>query len=255
MIRKERLTGNVLDAVIQIISLAIVQNHLATKIKRPSLEVLGAIVKNDTGDKTNDETCLMAQSSNEVTLNSSRYSDDASSLDNDSMKIEYDNLCEISLKIINKNKILKTKRDLLKKEILELNKKIKKLDRTKEVEIVRKSCEELKSENAKLKETQVKFVKFDKSVNSLREMLNNQKSPSCKIGLGFDSDKASTSGTKTMSFVGSSAEKGTDGSTIKASDFVITKKKLIHNSIDESKKPSLKPSPKSGMPENMLGTR
>ncbi|GJV93103.1 DUF4219 domain-containing protein [Tanacetum coccineum] len=31
--------------VIQIISLAIVQNHLATKIKRPSLEVLGAIMK------------------------------------------------------------------------------------------------------------------------------------------------------------------------------------------------------------------
>nr|GEU43563.1 UBN2 domain-containing protein [Tanacetum cinerariifolium] len=33
------------DAVIQIISLAIVQNHLATNIKRPSSEVLGAIAK------------------------------------------------------------------------------------------------------------------------------------------------------------------------------------------------------------------
>nr|GEY42604.1 DUF4219 domain-containing protein/UBN2 domain-containing protein [Tanacetum cinerariifolium]GEY42620.1 DUF4219 domain-containing protein/UBN2 domain-containing protein [Tanacetum cinerariifolium] len=43
--RKEKVTGNVLDAVIQIISLVIVQNHLATKIKRPSLEVLGAIAK------------------------------------------------------------------------------------------------------------------------------------------------------------------------------------------------------------------
>ncbi|GKB93473.1 hypothetical protein Tco_0979610, partial [Tanacetum coccineum] len=60
--------------------------------------------KNDAEDKTNDETCLMAQSSNEVTLNSSQYSDDASSLDNDSLQIEYDSLCEISLKIINKNK-------------------------------------------------------------------------------------------------------------------------------------------------------
>ncbi|GKG20044.1 hypothetical protein Tco_0379845, partial [Tanacetum coccineum] len=48
-------------------------------------------------------------------------------------------------------------------------------------------------------------------------MLNNQKSPSCKIGLGFDSDKASTSGTKTMSFVGSSAEKVTDGCTLPGS--------------------------------------
>ncbi|GJS75505.1 hypothetical protein Tco_0725386 [Tanacetum coccineum] len=41
----------------------------------------------DAKDKTNDETCLMAQSSNEVTLNSSYYSDNASSLDNDSMQI------------------------------------------------------------------------------------------------------------------------------------------------------------------------
>nr|GEX71224.1 uncharacterized mitochondrial protein AtMg00810-like [Tanacetum cinerariifolium] len=158
----------------------------------------------------------------------------------------------------------------------ELIENLKKLERSKEIEIACKSCDELKSENAKLKETQVNFVKFDKSANSIREMLNNQKSPSCKIGLGFDSDKASTSETKTMSFVGSSAEKATDGSTIKGhgstlprsvsrkddqkgtehvfsphlssrSDFVITRKKLIHNSIDESKKPSLKSSLKSGI--------
>ncbi|GKE83718.1 zf-CCHC domain-containing protein, partial [Tanacetum coccineum] len=43
--------------------------------------------ENDVEDKTNDETCLMVQSSNEETLNSSYQSDDASSLDNDSMKI------------------------------------------------------------------------------------------------------------------------------------------------------------------------
>nr|GEV49454.1 retrovirus-related Pol polyprotein from transposon TNT 1-94 [Tanacetum cinerariifolium] len=188
MRRKERVTGNVLDAVFQIISLAIVQNHLATNIKMPSLEVLGVIEK---------------------------MTDNASSLDNDSMKIDFNNLYEISLKIIIKNKILKTKRDLLEKEILELNEKIKKLERSKEIEIACKSCEELKLENAKLKKTQVKFVKFDKNANSLREMLNNQKLPSCKVGLGFDSHKASTSGTKTMSFIGSSAEKAMDGSTIK----------------------------------------
>ncbi|GJT31300.1 hypothetical protein Tco_0911575 [Tanacetum coccineum] len=125
MKRKERVTGNVLDAVIQIISLTIVQNHLATKIKRPSLEVLGAIAK----------MTPKAKSSNEVTLNSSYHSDDTSSLDNNSMQIEYDSLCEISLKIINKNKILKTKRDLLEKEILEFNDKIKKLERSKDIEI------------------------------------------------------------------------------------------------------------------------
>ncbi|GJR39216.1 zf-CCHC domain-containing protein [Tanacetum coccineum] len=114
--------------------------------------------ENDAEDKTNDETCLMAQSSNEVTLNSSHYSDNASSLDNDCMQIEYDGLCEISLKIINKNKILKTKTNLLEKEILELNEKIKKLERSKEIKIACKSCDEIKLENAKLKETQVKFV-------------------------------------------------------------------------------------------------
>ncbi|GJS51713.1 hypothetical protein Tco_0625075 [Tanacetum coccineum] len=157
----------------------------------------------------------MAQSSNEIALNYSYYSDNASSLDNDNMHIEYDSLCEISLKIINKNKILKYKRDLLEKEILELNEKIKKLKRSKEIKNACKSCEELKSENAKLKETQVKFVKFNKSANSLREMLNKQKLPSRKIGLGFDSSKASTCGTKIMSFVESSTEKAMDGSTIK----------------------------------------
>ncbi|GJW69921.1 zf-CCHC domain-containing protein [Tanacetum coccineum] len=159
-------------------------------------------------------------------------------------------------------------RDLLEKEILELNEKIKKLEKSKEIEIPCKSCEELKSKNAKLKETQVKFVKFDKSTNSLKEMLNSQKSPSCKIGLGFNSSKASTSETKIMSFVESSVEKETDGSTIKVngstmpgsvshtngeigtehvftppmssrSDFVINRKKLIHTRIDKSKKPSL----------------
>ncbi|GJR96241.1 hypothetical protein Tco_0268415 [Tanacetum coccineum] len=45
MRRAVRVTGNILDAVIQIISLEIVQNHLTTKIKRPSLKVLGAIAK------------------------------------------------------------------------------------------------------------------------------------------------------------------------------------------------------------------
>ncbi|GJW36280.1 hypothetical protein Tco_0059200 [Tanacetum coccineum] len=107
--------------------------------------------ENDVEDKTNDETCLMAQSSNEIAC---------------------------------------------------------------------KSCEELKLENVKLKETQVKFDKFDKSANSLREMLNNQKLSNCKVGLGFDCGKASTSRTKTMSFVGSSAEKAMDGSTIKVAQIL-----------------------------------
>nr|GEV85122.1 retrovirus-related Pol polyprotein from transposon TNT 1-94 [Tanacetum cinerariifolium] len=89
------------------------------------------------------------------------------------------------------------------------------------------------------------------------------------LSLGFDSSKASTSGTKPISFIWSSTGNATNGSTIKAdgstipesmdppssekvakhvfslpmcsrSDFVITKKKLIHNKILESKKSPLK---------------
>ncbi|GJV75416.1 zf-CCHC domain-containing protein [Tanacetum coccineum] len=81
--------------------------------------------ENEVDDKTNDVTCLMAQSSNEVTLDSSHYSDDASSFDDDI-------------------------------------------------------------------------------------------TPSCKIGLGFDKSKVSTSGTKPISFVGSTIELEGDESTIKA---------------------------------------
>ncbi|GJR71424.1 hypothetical protein Tco_0083789 [Tanacetum coccineum] len=166
--------------------------------------------------------------------------------------------------------------ELIENEVLELNEKIKKLERSKEIDIACRLCQELKSENARLKETQAKFVKFDKSANLLREMLDNQKSSSCKVGLGFDSNKASTSRTKPITFVGSSVKKAMDGSTIKVhgstllgsvsrtngekltehvfsppmssrSDFVITTKKLIHNKIDASKKPSSKPSLKSGI--------
>ncbi|GJR00790.1 zf-CCHC domain-containing protein [Tanacetum coccineum] len=97
--------------------------------------------KNEVNDKTNKETCLMAQSSNEVTLDSSHFRDNASFLDDDSMQIEYNKLCEISLKIINKNKILKTKRELLEKVILELQEKIKKLERNKVADIGCESCQ------------------------------------------------------------------------------------------------------------------
>ncbi|GKA65688.1 hypothetical protein Tco_0765395, partial [Tanacetum coccineum] len=52
--------------------------------------------ENKVEDKINNKTCLMAQSSNEVTLDYSYYCDNVSSLDDDSIQIEYDNLCEIS---------------------------------------------------------------------------------------------------------------------------------------------------------------
>ncbi|GJR29062.1 hypothetical protein Tco_1105294 [Tanacetum coccineum] len=63
--RKERVTINLLDAVIQIISLAIVQNHL-NKYQKAFIGGSWSDSENDAEDKTNDETCLMAQSSNEL---------------------------------------------------------------------------------------------------------------------------------------------------------------------------------------------
>nr|GEX77421.1 hypothetical protein [Tanacetum cinerariifolium] len=45
--------------------------------------------ENEVENKTNEETCLMAQPSNEVTLESSYFSDNASSLDDDSMQTQY----------------------------------------------------------------------------------------------------------------------------------------------------------------------
>ncbi|GKE98326.1 hypothetical protein Tco_0021677, partial [Tanacetum coccineum] len=65
MRRKERVTGNVLDAVIQIISLAIVQKPSSNKYQKAFIGGSWSDSENDAKDKTNDETYLMAQSSNE----------------------------------------------------------------------------------------------------------------------------------------------------------------------------------------------
>ncbi|GKB79190.1 retrovirus-related pol polyprotein from transposon TNT 1-94 [Tanacetum coccineum] len=193
------LSSLALDELIDNLKVHEVVMEKDSKIYRGKKE---RVNENDAEDKTNDETCLMAQSSNEVTLNSSHYSDDASSLDNDSMQIEYDSLCEISLKIINKNKILKTKRDLLEKEILELNEKIKKLKRSKEVEIACARSTYLES----------------------RVLTYGEKGTEHVFSLPMSS----------------------------RSDFVITRKKLIQNSIDQSKKSYLEPSPKSDIVEESL---
>ncbi|GJZ53088.1 hypothetical protein Tco_0607973 [Tanacetum coccineum] len=164
--------------------------------------------ENKAEEKTNEETCLMAQSSNEVTLDSSYFSDNASFLDDDSMQIEYNNLC-------------------------------KKLERNKEIDI---ECE----------------------------------SPSSKVGLGFDKNEVSTSGTMQVHFVRSAVVLAGNGSTIKVdgstipgffnpstsqneaksflsphvssrSDYVIVRKKLIHENIENSKRPPLKSSLKNGL--------
>ncbi|GJS55756.1 retrovirus-related pol polyprotein from transposon TNT 1-94 [Tanacetum coccineum] len=58
-------------------------------------------------EKVKDETCLVAQASNEVCSESSYFSDENSSIDDLVLDNEYDKLCKMSLKIITKNKRLK----------------------------------------------------------------------------------------------------------------------------------------------------
>ncbi|GKE43045.1 hypothetical protein Tco_1470329, partial [Tanacetum coccineum] len=54
-----------------------------SKIYRGQKERVKSIALKAKKESSDDETCLISQSSNEVTLNSSHYSDNASSLDND----------------------------------------------------------------------------------------------------------------------------------------------------------------------------
>ncbi|GJZ71163.1 hypothetical protein Tco_0635014 [Tanacetum coccineum] len=59
-------------------------------------------------DTKKEEVCLMAHDTNEVLSDTPYYS--SSSLDNESQQNEYDKLCKISLRIINKSKHLKAKK-------------------------------------------------------------------------------------------------------------------------------------------------
>ncbi|GKC85633.1 hypothetical protein Tco_1141350, partial [Tanacetum coccineum] len=69
-------------------------------------------------EEDKDEICLMAHDTNEVLSDTPYYS--SSSLDNESWQNEYDKLCKISLRIINKNKHLKAKNESLKKDACEV---------------------------------------------------------------------------------------------------------------------------------------
>ncbi|GJY27724.1 zf-CCHC domain-containing protein [Tanacetum coccineum] len=61
----------------------------------------------DEEEKGKDETCLVAQASDEVHSETEYYSDDLSSMDDLSLDNEYHRLCKMGLKIMFKNKTLK----------------------------------------------------------------------------------------------------------------------------------------------------
>ncbi|GKB59724.1 hypothetical protein Tco_0915910, partial [Tanacetum coccineum] len=116
-----------------------------------------------------------------------------SSLDNESWGNEYDKLCKISLRIINKNKQLKAKNEVLKREACELKAKVEQLERNKEISLVYESCVDLQS---KISSLTLELARFKSSSSSLQEMIEMQKPPKDKHGLGYTEVIASTSSTK-----------------------------------------------------------
>ncbi|GKC09220.1 hypothetical protein Tco_1000830 [Tanacetum coccineum] len=165
-------------------------------------------------EKVKNETCLVAQASSEVCSESSYFSDQYSSIDDLVLDNEYDKLCKMSLKITTKNKKLKATRNSLEKELSILKEKVSTLERTKGVGLECVKCHMLKIENEKLKEEALKLTKFEKSTHCLNEMLSNQKPFGEKLGLGFNSFKASSSGTKEIKFVKAQKKAFSDGGPI-----------------------------------------
>ncbi|GJU15194.1 retrovirus-related pol polyprotein from transposon TNT 1-94 [Tanacetum coccineum] len=172
----------------------------------------------DSGDeddeKVKDETCLVAHASSEVCSESSYFSDENSSIDDIALDNEYDKLCKMSLKIITKNKKLKATRISLENKLRELKDKLSTLEKNKGVDLDCAKCYALKIENEKLKDESTRLNKFEKSTHCLNEMLSNQKPSGNKLGLGFNSFEASSSGTKEIKFVKAQKKVCSDGGPI-----------------------------------------
>ncbi|GJV29377.1 zf-CCHC domain-containing protein [Tanacetum coccineum] len=168
-------------------------------------------------EKIQDETCLVAQAPNEVCSESSYFSDENSSIDDLALDNEYDKLCKMSLKIITKNKRLKAIRNSLENELRELKDKLSTLEKNKGVDLDCAKCHTLKIENEKLKEESTRLNKFENSTHCLNEMLSNQKPSGDKLGLGFNSFEASSSGTKEIKFVKAQKKTSSDGGPINIS--------------------------------------
>ncbi|GJU70884.1 retrovirus-related pol polyprotein from transposon TNT 1-94 [Tanacetum coccineum] len=146
-------------------------------------------------DSTKEEICLMAHE-NEVLSDTPYYS--SSSLDNESRQNEYDKLCKISLRIINKNKHLKAKNELLKRDANELKIKLELLEKNKEISNKCDVCNKLEIEINSLK---LKLASFENSSSSLQKMVEMQKPSKDKCGLGYTENIASSSNTKIKNLV------------------------------------------------------
>ncbi|GKB28618.1 zf-CCHC domain-containing protein [Tanacetum coccineum] len=171
-------------------------------------------------EKVKDETCLVAHASSEVCSESSYFSDENSSIDDIALDNEYDKLCKMSLKIITKNKKLKATRNSLENELRELKDKLSTLEKNKGVDLDCAKCHVLKIENEKLKDESTRLNKFEKSTHCLNEMLSNQKPSGDKLGLGFNSFEASSSGTKEIKFIKAQKKASPDGVDLEPDEWI-----------------------------------
>ncbi|GKB94884.1 retrovirus-related pol polyprotein from transposon TNT 1-94 [Tanacetum coccineum] len=185
-------------------------------------------------EKVKNEMCLIAHASSEVCSESSYFSDENSSIDDLALDNEYDKLCKMSLKIITKNKMLKATRNNLENELRELKDKLSTLEKNKGVDLDCAMCHTLKIENEKLKEESTRLNKFEQSTHCLNELLSSQKPSSDKLGLGFNSFKASSSGTKKINFVKSQKKAYNGGNVIFGSNLrgnIIGKGSISNDSL------------------------
>ncbi|GJY03695.1 zf-CCHC domain-containing protein [Tanacetum coccineum] len=132
-------------------------NHFISDCPKNSFNDQKAFVVgcwSDSGDDK-EEICLMAHE-NEVLSDTPYYS--SSSLDNESRQNEYDKLCKASLRIINKNKHLKAKNELLQRNVDELKIKLELLEKNKEISNKCDVCNKLEIEINSLK---LKLASFE----------------------------------------------------------------------------------------------
>ncbi|GJY26607.1 hypothetical protein Tco_0401333 [Tanacetum coccineum] len=111
----------------------------------------GCLSESDEEDESKRDDCLMVLEINEVLSDTPYYS--SSSLDSESLQNEYNKLCKISLRIINKYKHLKAKNKLLDNGDCAFRKRIDQLEKNKEACVECATCVELRSKVNSLSKT------------------------------------------------------------------------------------------------------
>nr|GEY23547.1 transposase, Ptta/En/Spm, transposase, Tnp1/En/Spm-like protein [Tanacetum cinerariifolium] len=192
MTRTVKVIENALDMATRIILLENVQNHRKTRTKELLSEALRAIAVKK----------MMRRKS--IALKAKKESSDEECSISGSEDEEY----------AMANKRLKASRNSLENKLRELKDELFILEKNKGVDLDCAKCHAFKIENEKLKEESTRLNKFEKSTHFLNEMLSNQKPSGDKLGLGFNSFEASSSGTKEIKFVKAQEKASSDGGPI-----------------------------------------